>query len=44
VLFPGESVWEKYYVLYKDCRLVFLTNIKNYTFKHAYVISGIIVR
>jgi hypothetical protein len=44
VLLPGESDWEKFYLMYKDNSILFMTNIRNNTSKYSYAISGVIIR
>ena len=44
MLFPGETDWEKCYCVYKNNKLLFLTNIKNHTFKYCYVVHEALVR
>ena len=44
VLFPGETAWEKLYVIYKNCQLQFMTSIRNNQFKHSYILHKVEVR
>ena len=44
VLFPGETTWEKLYVIYKNSQLQFMTSIRNNQFKHLYIVHKVEVR
>ena len=43
-LFPGQTTWDKCYVIYKNCQLHFLPSIKSHAPKYVYVINEVIVR
>lgn len=44
VLFPGETTWEKLYVMQSNCQLHFRTSIRNHSFKYSFVIYKIMMR
>lgn len=43
-LFPGQTTWDKCYVIYKNFQLHFLPSIKSHAPKYVYVINEVIVR
>ena len=40
---PGESVWEKLYIVLKNCKILFMSSIKSHQFKYACAACDIIV-
>lgn len=44
VLVPGQQVWEKFHVQYKNCLLYFSTSMKSNPFKHVYALTYVITR
>jgi len=44
VLMPGETNWEKLYVIFRHGQLRFLTNIRNHAFKYCYTAFEIMIR
>ena len=44
VLFPGKENWESYWTSLRDSQLQFFQKIGNHSFKHAYIINGIMMR
>lgn len=42
--FPGQSTWDKCYVIYKNCQLLFHTSMKSHAPKFVYIVNEAIVR
>ena len=42
--FPGQSTWEKCYVIHKNCQLLFLSSMNSHAPKFVYVINEANIR
>lgn len=44
VQMPGQTTWEKFYVIFQNGQFLFQANMKNQPFKVSYTVSGVMTR